>query len=108
MTTHHSIYITVPDHETALRIARVLVEERLAACANILGPITSIYWWDGKLNEEGEVALIAKTTQEQLSALIARVKAIHPYQVPCIVAWPIAAGHQPYLDWISAEATPQP
>lgn len=105
--SHHSVYITAPDRETALVIARTVVGERLAACANILGPVTSVYWWDGKLNEEGEVALIAKTTQDRLAALIARVKAIHPYEVPCVVAWPIAAGHQPYLDWISAEATPR-
>lgn len=105
--SHHSVYITAPDRETALAIARTVVDERLAACANILGPVTSVYWWDGKLNEEGEVALIAKTTQDRLAALIARVKAIHPYEVPCVVAWPIAAGHQPYLDWISVEATPR-
>ncbi len=105
--THYSVYITAPDNDAALTIARVLVEERLAACANILGPTTSVFWWDGKVSEEGEVALIAKTTQDQLPALIARVKAIHPYQVPCIVAWPIAAGHQSYLDWISAEAKPR-
>jgi periplasmic divalent cation tolerance protein len=104
--THCSVYITAPDQKTALAIARTLVEERLAACANLLGPITSVYRWEGRVHEEGEVALIAKTSDDRLPALIARVKAIHPYQVPCIVAWPIAAGHQPYLDWISAETKP--
>ena len=101
---HHSVYITAPDHDTALRIARLIVTEQLAACANVLGAITSVYHWEGKLQEEGEVALIAKTSEARLPELIARVRAIHPYQVPCIVAWPIVAGHQPYLDWISAEA----
>jgi len=104
--THCSVYITAPDRDTALAIARTLVEEHLAACANILGPITSVYRWEGKVLEEGEVAMIAKTTEDRVPALIARVKAIHPYQVPCIVAWSIMAGHQPYLDWISAETKP--
>lgn len=104
--SHYSVYVTAPDRETALAMGRTVVGERLAACANILGPVTSIYWWDGRLNEEGEVALIAKTSDSQLSALIARIKAIHPYQVPCVVAWPIAAGYEPYLDWISAETKP--
>jgi periplasmic divalent cation tolerance protein len=104
--THHSIYVTAPDRDTALAIARAIVDERLAACANVLGAMTSVYRWDGKVMEEGEVAFIAKTTAAQLPALIARIKALHPYQVPCIVAWPIAAGHQPYLDWISAEVGP--
>lgn len=101
--SHYSVYVTAPNHETALKIAHIIVEERLAACANILGAITSVYRWEGRVQEEGEVALIAKTTEEQLPALIARIKTIHPYDVPCIVAWPIVAGHQPYLDWISAE-----
>ena len=101
--THHSVYITAPDHETALKIARLIVTEQLAACANILGATTSVYRWEGKIQEEGEVALIAKTSGARLAELITRIKAIHPYQVPCIVAWPIAAGHPPYLDWISAE-----
>ena len=100
---HHSVYVTAPDRETALNIARTIVEERLAACANILGPMTSVYRWEGKVTEEGEVAFIAKTAETELPALVARIKALHPYQVPCIVAWPIVAGHQPYLDWISAE-----
>jgi periplasmic divalent cation tolerance protein len=103
---HFTVYVTAPNRETARAIARTVVEERLAACANLLGPIESVYWWDGKVQEEGEAAFLLKTSEERLSALIARVKALHPYQVPCIVAWPIAAGHQPYLDWISAETAP--
>ena len=98
-----SVYMTAPDQDTAVRIARIIVTEQLAACVNILSPITSVYRWEGKVEEDGEVALIAKTTAAQFPALAARVKALHPYQVPCIVAWPIAAGYQPYLDWINAE-----
>ena len=101
--TQLSIYMTAPDHDTAVKIARIVITEQLAACVNILGAITSVYRWEGKVQEEDEVALIAKTTAARFPALAARVKALHPYQVPCIVAWPIAAGHQPYLDWISAE-----
>jgi periplasmic divalent cation tolerance protein len=103
--SHCSVYITAPDRAVALAIARTLVEERLAACANLLGSITSIYRWEGKIHEEDEVALIAKTSEVRVPALIARVKSIHPYSVPCIVVWPIAAGHPAYLDWISAETT---
>ena len=99
----YSVYITAPDRDVALRIARTLVEEKLAACANILGPMTSVYRWEGRVMEEGEVALITKTSGRRLAELMARAKAIHPYQVPCIVAWPIETGHQPYLDWIETE-----
>lgn len=97
------IYMTAPSHDEALKIARVLVEERLAACANVLGGITSIYWWDGKLNQEGEVALTAKTRVGQVEALIARVRAIHPYDCPCVVAMPIVAGNPAFLEWIGQE-----
>ena len=107
MTGHYSVYIAAPDRDTALAIARTLVEERLAACANLIGPIASVYRWEGRVHAEGEVALIAKTTEARLAALIARVKALHPYQVPCIVAWPIAAGYAPYLEWISSETQPE-
>src|SRR5262249_35102299 len=103
VTGLRSVYITAPNQDVALRIARTLVEERLAACVNILGPVTSVYRWEGKIEQEGEIALIAKTSTERLDELTARVKAVHPYQVPCIVAWPIEAGYGPYLDWISDE-----
>ena len=103
MSTHYSVYITAPNRDSALAIARQLVEARLAACVNVFDPIVSVYRWEGTVHQEGEVAMIAKTTDAQVPALVARAKAIHPYRVPCIVAWPIAGGHQPYLDWISAE-----
>ena len=106
MTGHRTVYVTVPDRETALAIARAIVGERLAACANLLGEIQSVFWWDGSVREEGEVALIAKTTEEQAPALIARIRALHPYAVPCVVTWPIAEACQPYLDWISASVQP--
>lgn len=100
------VYMTAPNREEALKLARLLVEERLAACANVLGAITSVYWWDGKLNEDGEVALIAKTRAALVEALTERVKQVHPYECPCIVALPIDGGNPAFLAWISAEAKP--
>jgi periplasmic divalent cation tolerance protein len=94
------IYITASSDEEARTIARALVEERLAACANILGAISSIYWWDGKLREDGEVAFIAKTTATLVPRVVERVKALHSYDCPCVVAVPIEAGNAAFLDWI--------
>jgi len=97
------VYMTAPNREEALKLARLLVEERLAACANVLGAITSVYWWDGKLNEDGEVALIAKTRAALVEALTERVKQVHPYECPCVVALPLDGGNPAFLEWIAAE-----
>ena len=97
------VYVTAPTQDEALRLARLAVEERLAACANVLGPITSVYWWDGKLNQDPEVALVLKTRAGLVEALTERLKAAHPYEVPCVVALPIAAGNPDFLAWIRAE-----
>ncbi|MBC7953894.1 MAG: divalent-cation tolerance protein CutA [Rhodospirillaceae bacterium] len=97
------IYVTAPNRDEALSLARMLVEERLAACANVLGPITSVYWWDGKLNEEAEVALIAKTRTDLVDSVITRVKQAHSYDCPCVVSLPIDAGNPAFLQWIAAE-----
>lgn len=97
------IYITAPSRDEALKLARLLVEERLAACANVLGGITSVYWWDGRLNEEDEVALLAKTRAGLVDALVERVRAVHPYDCPCVVALPVDGGNPAFLDWIAAE-----
>lgn len=102
------VYITAPTLDEAHRIGRALVENRLAACANLLPGMTSIYRWQGKVEQAGEVVVIAKTTAglfDRLAArvLAARVKEIHSYDCPCIVALPLARGHAPYLDWIAAE-----
>jgi periplasmic divalent cation tolerance protein len=99
------IYITAPDRETALSLARILVGERLAACANVLDGATSVYWWQGKLCEEAESVLIAKTTGDKVDALIARTRQAHPYDCPCVVALPIAAGNPAYLEWVRAETS---
>lgn len=97
------IYITAPSHDEAMTLAETLVGERLAACANVLGPMTSVYWWDGKLNRDAEVALVLKTRADLVEALTARVKQVHPYECPCVVALPITGGNPAFLNWINAE-----
>ena len=97
------VYITAKEKTQALAIGRALVEERLAACINVLDGMTSVYRWEGAVEEASEAVLIAKTTEPLLPALIARVKELHTYTCPCVVAWPIGTGNAPYLDWIERE-----
>lgn len=97
------VYVTAGSKDEALTIARAAVEERLAACANVLSPITSIYWWEGKVQEEGEVSLILKTRADLVPALTQRIKALHSYTCPCVVALPITAGNPDFLAWIDTE-----
>ena len=94
-----SIYITTGNEDEARRIGRTLIEERLAACVNIL-PIRSIYRWEENIEEEGEVAMFVKTRVEFADQVIKRVKELHSYEVPCIVTLPIAKGNPDYLKWI--------
>ena len=97
------IYVTAKDKDEAKIIARTMVEERLAACANLLGSIQSVYWWDGKLCEDEEVALVLKTSNDRKNELIARVCDLHSYETPCVVCLPIADGNPDFLNWIAAE-----
>ncbi|MCP5362108.1 MAG: divalent-cation tolerance protein CutA [Hyphomicrobiales bacterium] len=97
---HYSVYITAPDAETAKKLGKILLEARLAACVNLFPGITSFYWWENAIQEDTECALIAKTTEDCLPALMAAVKAAHPYDCPCIVSWPISHGNPEYLQWI--------
>ena len=97
------IYVTVPSREEARKIAGAVVGERLAACANIHGEMTSLYWWDGAVQEDKEIALILKTQESLVERLTARVKALHSYAVPCVVALRIKAGNPDYLAWIRKE-----
>src|SRR5689334_23169751 len=94
------VYATASDAAEARRIARQVVEERLAACANIVAPVTSIYWWEGVVQEAAEAVLILKSTADRLAPLMARIKELHSYDVPCIEAWPVAEGHPAFLDWV--------
>jgi periplasmic divalent cation tolerance protein len=98
-------YITAPNREEALKLATVLVEERLAACANIGGDITSVYWWQGEVQRESEVGLLVKTRADLIEPLKRRVRELHSYTVPCVVAWPIAAGNEAFLDWVRVETS---
>jgi periplasmic divalent cation tolerance protein len=102
------VYVTASDPAEARRIARVAVEERLAACANILAPMTSIYWWESAVQESSEAVLILKTTADRVAPLMARVKELHSYDVPCIEAWPVADGHPAFLDWVGRETHASP
>ncbi len=103
MTDALVVLVTTPTPERAAEIARALVEERLAACGNVLPAIRSIYRWEGKVQDEAEALLVLKTTRARLEALRDRVLALHPYEVPEVLALPVEAGSAPYLAWLAAE-----
>ena len=96
-----TLYATFGDAEEARRISRILVAEKLVACANILGPIQSLYQWQGVLEESSEVAALFKTTQARAKAAMARIAALHSYEMPCITTWPLDAVFPPYAQWVS-------
>jgi periplasmic divalent cation tolerance protein len=98
------IYITCGSRDEATTIARAVVEERLAACANIIDGMHAIYWWEGKVAEDEETVLILKTTADRVGTLTGRVQALHSYDLPCVVEIPLGSGgNTAYLDWIAAE-----
>ncbi len=97
------VLTTVPNEEVGRRIARTLVEERLAACVNVSPAVTSFYWWDKKLVEDRELILLIKTKALLLERLESRLKELHPYEVPEFIALPIASGSRDYLGWLAAE-----
>lgn len=99
------VYITASSVEEAGKIGKALVEARLAACANVFGGVTSFYWWEGAVQEDAEAVLILKTRAELVEALTAKVKELHSYDTPCVVALPIEAGNPEFLAWIDAETT---
>ena len=101
------VMVTAPNEDNALTIARALVEERLAACANLLGAIRSIYRWHDKVEDGREQLLVIKTRSHLFEALQSRVKQLHPYEVPEIIALPIDQGSKPYLDWLQGTTAPQ-
>lgn len=95
-----SVYAVFANAEEAERVGRMVVEERLAACINILGGVRSIYRWQGAVESADEVAAILKTSHAQADALIARIAALHSYDVPCIATWPIDKLLVSYADWV--------
>lgn len=99
-----TVYATFAGEEEARRIGRLCVEERLAACVNLLGPVHSIYRWQNEIEEAGEVAALFKTTAEGASVLIARIAELHSYDVPAAVVWPVVDAHAPYAAWVADNA----
>jgi len=97
------IYMTVGSKEEARKIGKALVTAGLAACVNILDNMNSFYVWQGELQEDTEVVMIAKTTEDRVAQLIKKVESLHSYDCPCIVSLPVTGGHQPFLDWIAGE-----
>ncbi|MBW7849173.1 MAG: divalent-cation tolerance protein CutA [Rhodospirillales bacterium] len=102
---HCLIYVTASSRTEAESLARRLVEERLAACANVIERITSYYWWEGEVQSGEEAVVIAKTRRDMVEDVVAAVKRMHSYSCPCVVALPIVAGNPDFLNWIAAETT---
>lgn len=96
---------TLPADERGAALARALVDERLAACVNLVPGLRSIYRWQGAVCDDAEALAIIKTTRERLGALLARLPALHPYELPEAIVLPVAGGHLPYLAWVVAETT---
>jgi periplasmic divalent cation tolerance protein len=94
------ILITASSKKEAQRIARVLLEDKLAACVNIIDKIDSLFWWQGKTDESEETLLIIKTKKALIPRLIKKVKSLHSYKVPEIIALPIVSGEKKYLRWL--------
>jgi len=97
------VLTSVDDRQAAEKIARRLIEERLAACAQVLGPIRSTYWWQGSIERAEEWLVLAKSRRKLYKRIEEAIRAQHPYSVPEILAVPILEGHQAYLQWLSDE-----
>ena len=97
------VYITASDRDEARRLAHALVETRLAACANILDGMTSVYQWEGEVQESSEAVVIAKTREDLVPALTEKIKDLHSYDCPCVVSLPLTGGSEDFLAWIAAE-----
>ena len=105
-TTVRAVLTTAPNAEAGGVIARTLVEERLAACVNVIPGVRSIYRWEGEIQDDPEVVLIIKTQADRCEALAARIKDLHPYDVPEVLVLPAVGGSASYLDWVSTETKP--
>ena len=101
-----TVLMTAPDRATGREVAARLVEERLAACGNVLDGVTSVFWWEGEVQDEDEVLVILKTTTARVSALTDRARELHPYDVPEVLALPVDGGLQEYMDWVREETGP--
>lgn len=99
------VYIPCPTPDAARQIAQTAVQEKLAACANILAPVQSVYMWEGALQESEETVCLLKTQAALFSRLRQRVEELHPYDVPCIISIPVEQGNAPFLQWVVEETT---
>ena len=97
------IYITTSNEEEALKIGTHIVKKRLAACSNVIKDMKSVYWWEGNLENDDEAILILKTIEEKVDEIIAKVKEIHSYDNPSIIALPIIKASNSYLNWLKDE-----
>jgi periplasmic divalent cation tolerance protein len=97
------IYVTASSRDEAVKLGRALVEARLVACVNVVDGATSLYWWQGAVQEEREAVMVAKTRTELVDAVTAKVRELHSYALPCVVAVPIAGGNPEFLDWVAGE-----
>jgi periplasmic divalent cation tolerance protein len=100
------VFTNMPDRQSAERLARTLMEYRLAACVNILAPCVSVYSWKGAVESAEEHPMMIKTTRDRYPALEARIRSGHPYELPEIIAVPVTAGLSDYLQWVEAETRP--
>lgn len=99
------VLVTAPVSE-AEKLAHTLVEEKLAACANLLPGITSLYWWEGKLNRDSETLIVFKARSQNMKKLLARLKQLHSYKVPEFLALPVREANPDYIKWAATESTP--
>ncbi len=106
MDDYRLLYVTVPTEAEGSALARRLVEENLAACAHLFPAGRSFYRWEGKVMEESEMVIIAKTRSDLAAEAIDRIAEWHSYDVACVLALPIVAGNEMFLTWISAETKP--
>lgn len=103
VSEHLRVETTTDSREEASRLAKSVIEARLAACAQIVGPITSTYWWDGQIEQDEEWMVVMKTAADRAGALTAHLGEHHSYDVPEVVATPVTAGNADYLSWVTDE-----
>ena len=103
-----SVLLSTCPSETAPQLARFLVENRLVACVNIVPHVSSVYWWEGKVEVESESLLVAKAASSDVGRVTEELQRMHPYETPAIVALPITGGYAPYLEWIQETASLDP
>ncbi|MBD3672917.1 MAG: divalent-cation tolerance protein CutA [Planctomycetaceae bacterium] len=104
MSNTHVLYSTFPNQEEAEQVAGLLLEQKLIACANLIDGVRSLYRWEGKVCNDAEVVMIAKTSGEKLTDAIATLSDVHSYDCPCVTSWPITAGNEEYLRWVNEES----